>query len=135
MLMNEFSDKLRVSDESDFLRGVAFLSFAFAGEEEDVDVGEDTAGSDSGVGHEFVKLFIIADCQLDVSGHNSGLLVVLSGISSEFKDLSSEVLKHSSQVDWSTSTNSVSISSLLHESCESSNRELKSSLMRSGDGS
>ena len=51
-----------------------------------------------------------ADGDLDVSGHDSGLLVVLGGVSSELKNLGCEVLKHCSKVDWGTSSNSFSVS-------------------------
>lgn len=44
-----------------------------------MDVGEDTTSSDSGVAEELVQLVVVADSQLDVTGNDTGLLVVLSG--------------------------------------------------------
>ena len=63
-----------------------------------------------------------------MSGDDSGLLVVLGSVSSELEDLSSEVLKNGSEVNWGTSTDSLGESALLEESSDSTNGELKSSL-------
>ena len=104
------------------------VTLDLAGKEEGVDVGEDTAGGNGGVGHQLVELLIVSDGELNVSGHNSGLLVVLSSVSSELEDLSSEVLKDGSEVDWGTSTNSLGVSALLEESGDSANGELETSL-------
>jgi hypothetical protein len=110
------------------LGGITLFTLTLSGEKEDVNVGEDTTGGDGSVGHKLVELFVVSDGQLNVSGHNSGLLVVLGGVSSEFEDLSSEIFEDSSEIDGSTSTNSLSISALLHESSDSTNWELETSL-------
>ena len=107
---------------------LAFLALALSGEEEDVDVGEDTTGCDGSVAHELVEFLVVSDGELNVSGHDSGLLVVLSGVSSEFEDLSSEIFEDGSEVHGGTSTNSLGVSALLKESGDSSNGELESSL-------
>ena len=72
-----------------------------------MDVGQDTSGSDGGVSHQLVELLIVSDGELDVSGHNSGLLVVLSSVASELENLGGEILKDCSEVDWSTSADSL----------------------------
>ena len=97
-------------------------------DEEDVDVGENTAGSNSGVAEESVEFLIVADGQLDVSWDDSGLLVVLGGVSSEFKDLGGEVFKNCSEVNWGTSTDSFGVSAVLQETGNTTNWELKTSL-------
>ena len=93
-----------------------------------MDVGEDTTGGDGGAAEKSVELLIVADGELDVTGHNSGLLVVLGGVASELEDLSGEVLKDGGKVDWGTSTNALGVSALLHEASDSADWELKSSL-------
>ena len=93
-----------------------------------MDVGEDTTSSDSGVAEELVQLVVVADSQLDVTGNNAGLLVVLSGVASEFEDLSGEVLENGGEVHGGTSTNALGVSALLKEAGDSANWELKSSL-------
>ena len=93
-----------------------------------MDVGEDTTVSNGSVGHQLVKFFVVSDGELNVSWHNSCLLVVLGSVSSEFEDLSSQVFEDGSEVDWGTSTNSLSESALFQESGNSTDWELKSSL-------
>ena len=93
-----------------------------------MDVGEDTTGSDGGAAEESVELFVVADGELNVTGHNSGLFVVLGGVTGELENLSGEVLKDGSKVHWGTGTNALGVSALLHEAGNSSDGELKSSL-------
>lgn len=93
-----------------------------------MDVGEDTTAGNGGVGHQLVEFLVVSDGELDVSGDNSGLFVVLGGVTGELEDLSSEVFEDGSEVDWGTSTNSLGESALLEESGDSSNGELESSL-------
>jgi len=95
-------------------------------DQEGVDVWENTSGGDGGILKKSVELLIVSDGQLDVSWDDSGLLVVLGGVTGELENLSGEVLKDGSEVDWSTSSNSLGVSSLFHESSDSSDWELKS---------
>ena len=104
------------------------VTLDLSGKEEGVDVGEDTTGGNGSVGHELVEFLVVSDGELNVSGDNSGLLVVLGSVSSELEDLSSEVLKDGSEIDGGTSTNSLGESALLEESGNSANGELETSL-------
>jgi hypothetical protein len=92
-----------------------------------VDVGKNTTASDSGFTHKLVKLVVVTDGELDVSGGNSGFLVFLGGVSGELEDLSGEVLKDGGEVDGGTSSNSLGVSAGLHVAGDSSDRELESS--------
>ncbi len=60
-----------------------------------------------------------------MSWHNSGLLVVLSGVACELEDLSCEVLKDGGKIDWGSGSDSLGVSSLFEESGDSSDWELK----------
>jgi hypothetical protein len=40
---------------------------------------------------EFVELFIVSDGELQMSGYDTGLLVVSCGVTGKFEDLGSEV--------------------------------------------
>ena len=93
-----------------------------------MDVGEDTTGSDGGVAHKSAELFIVADGELDVTGHNSRLLVVLGGVACKLEDLSREVLKDGGEVHRGTSTDALSVAALLHETGDPADGELKSRL-------
>ena len=71
-----------------------------------MDVWKDSTGGDGGVSHESGKFLVVSNGKLNVSWDNSASLVVSGGITGELKNLSSEVLKHSSKIDWSSSSNS-----------------------------
>ena len=81
------------------------------------------------------------------------LLVVTSGIASQLKDLSSQVLQDGSEVNyacspaeskvivrlrlsrtWGTGTDTLGIVALLQETMDTANRELEAGLRGSGDG-
>lgn len=57
-----------------------------------MDVRENTTLGNGDVTQELVQLLIVADGELEVTGNDTGLLVVTSGVSSQLKNLSSEVL-------------------------------------------
>ena len=65
------------------------LLFGLLGEEHCLDVGEDTTLGNGDTGEELVQLFVIADGELEVTGDDSGFLVVTGSVTSEFKNLSS----------------------------------------------
>jgi hypothetical protein len=99
-----------------------------------VDVGEDTAGSNGGAAEEAAKFLIVADSELNVAGHDSGLLVVLGGVASELEDLSGEVLKDGGEVHGGTGTNALGVAASLQEASDTSDGELESSLAGSANG-
>ena len=104
------------------------------GEEDSVDVRENTASRDCGSTHELVELIVVSDSHLDVSGDDSGSLEILGSVASKLEDLSGEVLKDGSKVDGGSGSNSGGELASLHVSSDSSNRELESSSSRSRDG-
>ena len=75
----------------------------------------------------FVQFLVVPDGQEDVPGDDSGLLVVLCGISSQLQHLSSEVFENCCQIDGSTGSNSLGVVGVSEESSNSSDGELKSS--------
>ena len=103
------------------------LLLGLLGEEHCLDVGEDTTLGNGDTGEELVQLFVIADGELEMTGDDSGFLVVTGSVTSEFKNLSSEVLHNGSQVDWCTSTDTFGIVSFTEKTVDTSNGELKSS--------
>ena len=102
------------------------LLLGLLGEKDSLDVGEDTTLSDGDSREKLVQLFVITDGELEMSGDDSGLLVVTGSVASQLEDLSSEVLKDSSQVDRGTSTHSLGVVSLAEESVDATDGELKS---------
>ena len=99
-----------------------------------MDVGENTTLGNGDRAEELVELLVVADGELDVSGDDSGLLVVSGGVTGKLKDLSSEVLEDGSKVHRSTGSNTGGVLALLEESADSAHRELKTSLGRSRSG-
>jgi hypothetical protein len=102
------------------------LFLALSGEEEDMDVGEHTTGGDGGRVEKLVELLVIADSELDVAGHNSGLLVVLGGVACELEDLSCEVLKDGGEVHGGTGSDALGEAASTELAGDSSDGELKS---------
>ena len=59
------------------------------------------------------QLLVVAHSQLDVAGHNAGLLVVAGSVAGQLQHLGSQVLKHGGQVHRGASTHSGGIFALL----------------------
>ncbi|KII60907.1 hypothetical protein RF11_13522 [Thelohanellus kitauei] len=93
-------------------------------EESRLDVGQNTTLGNSNTIEKFVQLFVIADCQLNVSGNNTGLLVITGSISSQFKDFSRQIFKNGSHINGGSSTNTFGESTSSEHSMHTTNREL-----------
>ena len=76
------------------------------------DVGEDTSFSNGGVGQELVEFLVVSDGQENVSWDDSGLLVVLGSVTCEFQDFSSQVFENGGEINWGSSTDSLSVVSV-----------------------
>lgn len=70
-----------------------------------MDVGDDTSASDGSL-DQGVKFFVSSDSQLQVSGGDSLDLQILGSVSSQFKNLSGEVLEDGSCVNSGSSSDS-----------------------------
>jgi hypothetical protein len=114
-------------EEMDTNRNLFGFLFGLLGQKDSLDVWQDTSSSDGDTTQQFVQLLVISDSELQVSGNDPGLLVVTGSIASQLEDLSAQILEDSSQVDWSTSSNSLSIVASLQVSVHTSDWELKSS--------
>jgi hypothetical protein len=53
-----------------------------------VDVGENTTLGDGDVAKELVQLLIVADGELEMTGDDTGLLVVTGGVAGQLKNFS-----------------------------------------------
>jgi len=67
-----------------------------------VNVGQDTTLGDGNVSEKLVQFLIVADSELEMTGDDTSLLVVTSGVASKFENFSRQVLKDGSEVDGST---------------------------------
>lgn len=93
-----------------------------------VNVGEDTTLGDGDVAQELVQFLIVADGKLKVTGNDTGLLVVTSGVTSQLQNFSSQVLQNCSEVDGSTGTNTLGVVALAQQTVDTANREGQASL-------
>lgn len=76
---------------------------------------------------ELVQFLVISDGKLQMSGDDTCLLVVSCSVASQFEDFGGKVLKHSSEVDWGTSTNSLRIVAFPEETVDTPNGECETS--------
>lgn len=64
-----------------------------------VDVGQDTTLSDCDVSEKLVQFLIVADGKLEMTGNDTGLLVITGGVTGQLKDFRCEVFEDGSKVD------------------------------------
>jgi len=72
---------VKVRGEEEDLR----LLFGLLGQEDGLDVREDTALCDGHAGEEFVQFFVVPDGQLKMPGDDAGLFVVPGGVTGQFE--------------------------------------------------
>merc|ERR1712203_674533 len=106
--------------------------FCLLWEKDSLDVGEDTSLCDGDSSQEFVQFFVITDGQLQVTGDDSGLFVVTSSVTCQFKNLSGQVFHNGSQVNWGSSSYTFSVVSLAEKTMDTSNWSMKSRTAGSG---
>ena len=97
------------------------------GQEDCLDVGQDTTLGDGDTGEKLVELLIVPHSELKVTGDDPGFLVVSGSVAGQLEDLSCQVLHDSCKVDWSSSTYAFGVVSLAEESVDTANRELEAS--------
>jgi hypothetical protein len=95
-----------------------------------VNVGEDTTLSNGDVAQKLVQFLIIADGELEMTRDDTGLLVVTSGVSSQLENLSSQVLEDGCEVDWSASTDTLSVVSFSEKTVDTTDWECETGLGR-----
>ena len=103
------------------------LGLGLLGQKHSLDVGQHTSLGDGDTGQKLVQLLVVPDGQLQVTGDDSGLLVVTGGVACQFQDLSGQVLKHGSQVDWGSGSNTLGIVAFAEEAVDTPHGELKAS--------
>ena len=83
---------------------------------------------DCDVTEKLVQFLIVADGELEMTGDDTGLLVVAGGIAGQLEDLSCQVLKYGSEVDWGTSTDTLGVVALAEETVDTADWESETSL-------
>ena len=102
------------------------LGLRLLGQKHGLDVGQNTTLGDGDARQKLVQLLVVADGQLQVTGDDSGLLVVTGGVACQLENFGSQVLQHCSQVHGGTSTNTLGIVALAQKAVDTTHGELKS---------
>jgi hypothetical protein len=110
------------------------LGGGLLGEEDGVDVGENTAGRDGDASEQLVELLIVLDGQGDVAGDDAALLVVAGGVAGELEDLGGEVLEDGGEVDAGTDSDALGVAALLQVASDTRDGELESRLGGGANG-
>ena len=95
-----------------------------------VNVGEDTTLGDGDVSEQLVQLLVVSDGELEMTGDDTGLLVVARSVTSQLENFGREVLEDSSEVDGSTGTDTLSVVALAEQTMDTTDRESETSLGR-----
>ena len=95
------------------------------GQQDGLDVGQHASLSDGDSSEQLVELLVVADSQLQVTGDDTGLLVVTGSVSSQLQDLSGQVLQHGGQVDRGSGTDTLGVVSLPEQPVDTTHRELE----------
>lgn len=93
-----------------------------------VNVGENTTLGDGDVSEKLVQLLVVADGELEMTGNDTGLLVVASSVTSQLKDFSSQVLKNGGEINGSPGTNTLSVVALAEQTVDTTDGERETSL-------
>ena len=93
-----------------------------------VNVGEDTTLGDGDVSEKLVQLLVVPDGELEMTGNDTGLLVVAGSVTGQLEDFGSEVLENGSEVDGSTGTDTLSVVALAEKTVDTTNGESETRL-------
>ena len=74
------------------------VALGFLWQQHRLDVGQHTTLSDGHTAQQLVKLFIVANGQLQMARDDAGLLVVARRVARQLQDLGRQVLQHRRQV-------------------------------------
>jgi len=93
-----------------------------------VNVGQDTTLGDGDVTQELVQLLVVPDGELQVTGDDTGLLVVTGSVASQLENLGGEVLEDGGQVDGGTGTDTLGVVALAEQTVDTADGERQTSL-------
>lgn len=93
-----------------------------------MNVWQDTTLCDCDVSEKLVQFLIVSDGELKMSWDNTCLLVVSGSVASQLEDFGGQVLKDSGEVNWSTSTNTLSVVAFSEKSVDTTDWECETGL-------
>lgn len=104
--------------------GGTSLALALLWQEHRVDVWNDTTRRDRDAAEQLVQFLIVAHSQLDVTRHDTVLLVVARRVAGELQDFCRQVFHDGSQINWRTGTDTSRISALSQMTVNTTDWEL-----------
>ena len=110
--------------------GCSSLLRTLGGEQDRVDVGQDTSRSNGDIAEQLVELLVVLDGKSQVTGHDAALLVVAGGVTGKLEDLGAEVLEDGSEVDGGTGSHTGGVLALTEVTSDTADGELQSGLGR-----
>ena len=93
-----------------------------------MNVWQNTTLGNGNMPEKLVQFLVIADGELKMARDDTGLLVVTSSVASQFENFGGKVLENSSEVDWSTSTNTLSVVALSEQTVNTTDWESETGL-------
>jgi hypothetical protein len=120
--------KLKCRTRLELLRRTLARLGCLLGQKVLVNVGEDTTLGDGDVSEKLVQLLVVPDGELEMTGNDTGLLVVAGSVTGQLENLSSEVLKDSSEVDGGTGTDTLGVVALAEKTVDTTDGESETGL-------
>lgn len=108
------------------------LLLGLLGQQDGLDIRQDTTLCNGHPGEKFVQLLVVADGQLQVTGDDSGLFVVASGVSCQLEDFGGQVFHYRSEIDGGTGTDALGVVTLPEQTVDATDWELQSGAARAG---
>ena len=108
------------------------VALSLLGQQHGLDVGQDTTLSDGDFAQQLVELLVVADCQLQVTRDDAGLLVIPGRVARQLQDLGCQVLQHRCQIHRSTSPDPLGVVAFAEQPMHSAHGELESCSRRAG---
>jgi hypothetical protein len=120
--------KLKCRTRLELLRRTLARLGCLLGQKVLVNVGEDTTLGDGDVSEKLVQLLVVPDGELEMTGNDTGLLVVAGSVTGQLENLSSEVLEDGSEVDGGTGTDTLSVVALAEKTVDTTDGESETGL-------
>lgn len=93
-----------------------------------MNVRQHTTLGDGDVAEKLVQLLVVPDSELEMTGDDTGLLVVAGSVASQLENFGCEVLKDGSEVDGSTGTDTLSVVALAEQTVDTADGESETGL-------
>ena len=98
----------------------------FLGQQDGLDVWQNTALCDCDARQQLVQLLVVSDGQLEMTRDDSRLLVVSGGVTGQFEHFGCQVFHDGRKIDWSSGADSFGVVALPQQTMDTTDWELES---------